>query len=39
LMGEWIPEELLGDEYALEKSRRYLEEAGFKRQGGKLIAP
>jgi peptide/nickel transport system substrate-binding protein len=38
-MGEWIPEELLGDEYDLEKSRRYLEEAGFKRQGGKLIAP
>jgi peptide/nickel transport system substrate-binding protein len=39
LMREWIPEELGADEYDLDKSRRYLEEAGFKRQGGRLIAP
>jgi peptide/nickel transport system substrate-binding protein len=39
LMREWIPEELGADEYDLDKSRRYLEEAGFKQQGGRLIAP
>jgi peptide/nickel transport system substrate-binding protein len=39
LMREWIPDELGADEYNLELAQKYLQEAGFKRQGGRLIAP
>ena len=38
-MREWIPDELGADEHNLELAQKYLQEAGFKRQGGRLIAP
>ena len=39
LMREWIPDDLGADEYNLEVAQKYLQEAGFKRQGRRLIAP
>ena len=39
LMRDWIPDELGADEYDLELLKSIFEEAGFKRQGGRLIAP
>jgi peptide/nickel transport system substrate-binding protein len=39
LLREWIPDNLKGEEYDIALAQRYLDEAGYKRQGGKLIAP
>jgi peptide/nickel transport system substrate-binding protein len=39
LMKEWIPDSIKADEYDPALARRYLNDAGFKKQGGKLIAP
>jgi peptide/nickel transport system substrate-binding protein len=39
LMKEWIPDSIKAEEYDIALAQRYLDEAGYKRQGGKLIAP
>jgi peptide/nickel transport system substrate-binding protein len=39
LMKEWIPDNTPGDEYDIQKAQRLLAQAGFKRQGPRLIAP
>lgn len=39
LMKEWIPDDIKADEFDPALAQRYLNEAGFKKQGGKLIAP
>jgi peptide/nickel transport system substrate-binding protein len=39
LMSEWIPSDTPGDEYSVEKAQQFLADAGYKKQGTKLIAP
>lgn len=39
LLKEWIPDDIPSDEYDIQKAQRLLAEAGFKREGPRLIAP